>query len=148
MKIEDKMMDWQAFTPISFLGGLIIGVAASLLLTGIGRIAGVSGITASVIRVKSVEPWQVLFLIGLIISPLIYQLIAPLPTVEVTSSVPLLIVAGLLVGFGTQLGSGCTSGHGICGLARFSKRSLVAVITFMATGIITVTLLRQVFGLS
>ncbi|WP_227677439.1 YeeE/YedE family protein [Psychrobacter ciconiae] len=135
-------MDWQAFTPISFLGGLIIGVAASLLLLGIGRIAGVSGITASVIRVKSVAPWQVLFLIGLIISPLIYQIIVPLPTIEVTSSVLLLIIAGLLVGFGTQLGSGCTSGHGICGLARFSKRSLVAVITFMATGIITVTLLR------
>lgn len=140
-------MDWQAFTPISLIGGLVIGAAASLLLTGIGRIAGVSGITASVICVKNVEPWQVLFLIGLIILPLIYQIIVPLPTVEVTSSIPVLIIAGLLVGVGTQLGSGCTSGHGICGLARFSKRSLVAVITFMATGIITVTLLRQVFGL-
>lgn len=141
------MVDWQSFTPISLIGGLVIGAAASMLLLGIGRIAGVSGITASVVRIKNVEAWQVLFLLGLIVSPLIYQLIAPLPTIEVTSSVPLLIIAGLLVGIGTQLGSGCTSGHGICGLARFSKRSLVAVLTFMATGIITVTLLRQVFGL-
>ncbi len=141
------MVDWQSFTPISLVGGLVIGVAASLLLIGIGRIAGVSGITASVVRVKGVEPWQMLFLLGLIISPLIYQFIAPLPKIEVTSSIPVLIIAGLLVGVGTQLGSGCTSGHGICGLARFSKRSLVAVITFMATGIITVTLLRHVLGL-
>lgn len=141
------MIDWQAFMPISLTGGLIIGLAASLLLIGIGQIAGVSGITASVIRVKNVEAWQVLFLIGLITSPLICQIIAPLPMIEVTSSIPLLIIAGLLVGVGTQLGSGCTSGHGICGLARFSRRSLVAVITFMATGIITVTLLRQIFGL-
>jgi len=141
------MVDWQSFTPISLIGGLVIGAAASMLLLGIGRIAGVSGITASVVRIKNVEAWQVLFLLGLIVSPLIYQLIAPLPTIEVTSSVPLLIIAGLLVGIGTQLGSGCTSGHGICGLARFSKRSLVAVLTFMATGIITVTLFQQVFGL-
>ncbi|WP_169392586.1 MULTISPECIES: YeeE/YedE family protein [Psychrobacter] len=141
------MIDWQSFTPISLVGGLVIGAAASMLLLGIGRIAGVSGITASVVRIKNVEAWQVLFLLGLIVSPLIYQLIAPLPTIEVTSSVPLLIIAGLLVGVGTQLGSGCTSGHGICGLARFSKRSLIAVITFMATGIITVTLFQQVFRL-
>jgi len=141
------MVAWQSFTSISLIGGLVIGAAASVLLLGIGRIAGVSGITASVVRIKNVEAWQVLFLLGLIVSPLIYQLIAPLPTIEVTSSVPLLIIAGLLVGIGTQLGSGCTSGHGICGLARFSKRSLVAVLTFMATGIITVTLFRQVFGL-
>lgn len=141
------MVDWQSFTPISLVGGLVIGVAASLLLIGIGRIAGVSGITASVVRVKGVEPWQMLFLLGLIISPLIYQFIAPLPKIEVTSSIPVLIIAGLLVGVGTQLGSGCTSGHGICGLTRFSKRSMVAVITFMATGIITVTLLRHVLGL-
>lgn len=141
------MVDWQSFTPISLIGGLVIGAAASMLLLGIGRIAGVSGITASVVRIKNVEAWQVLFLLGLIVSPLIYQLIAPLPTIEVTSSVPLLIIAGLLVGIGTQLGSGCTSGHGICGLARFSKRSLIAVITFMVTGIVTVTILRQVLGL-
>lgn len=141
------MVDWQSFTPISLIGGLVIGAAASMLLLGIGRIAGVSGITASVVRIKNVEAWQVLFLLGLIISPLIYQLIVPLPTIEVTSSVPLLIIAGLLVGIGTQLGSGCTSGHGICGLARFSKRSLIAVITFMVTGIVTVTILRQVLGL-
>lgn len=141
------MIDWQVFTPISLLGGLLIGIAASILLLGIGRIAGVSGITASVVRIKNTEAWQVLFLLGLMASPLIYQIIAPLPKIEVTSSIPLLILAGLLVGIGTQLGSGCTSGHGICGLARFSKRSLVAVITFMATGIVTVTILRQVLGI-
>ena len=140
-------VDWQAFTPVSLVGGLIIGVATVVLLLGIGRIAGISGISASLLKPKRVELWQVLFVLGLVISPLLYQLIAPLPPMEVTSSLPLLIGAGLLGGFGTRLGSGCTSGHGICGNARLSPRSLVATVTFMLFGILTVYIGRQVLGL-
>lgn len=143
MSIE---VDWQAFTPISLVGGIILGLATVLLLLGIGRIAGISGIVASVLKPRRVEAWQVLFVLGLVVSPLLYQQVAPLPEVQVTSSLPLLIGAGLLVGFGTRLGSGCTSGHGICGNARFSPRSLVATITFMAAGILTVYIGRQLLG--
>ena len=91
--------------------------------------------------------WQVLFIAGLVLSPLLYSVFRPLPDIEVTTSLPLLIAAGLLVGFGTRLGSGCTSGHGICGNARLSPRSMVATATFMVFGIITVFIGRQVLGL-
>lgn len=139
-------IDWQVFTPISLVGGLILGVATVILLLGIGRIAGISGIASSLLQPKKVELWQVLFIIGLIISPLLYQLFATLPTMEVTDSLPLLIAAGLIVGFGTRLGSGCTSGHGICGNARLSPRSMVATITFIGFGILTVYVGRQLLG--
>lgn len=140
-------IDWQVFTPISLVGGLILGVATVILLLGIGRIAGISGITSSLLKPKRVEMWQVLFIAGLVLSPLLYSVFKPLPDIEVTTSLPLLIAAGLLVGFGTRLGSGCTSGHGICGNARLSPRSMVATATFMAFGIITVFIGRQVLGL-
>ena len=140
-------IDWQVFTPISLVGGLILGVATVILLLGIGRIAGISGITSSLLKPKRVEMWQVLFIAGLILSPLLSSVFRPLPDIEVTTSLPLLIAAGLLVGFGTRLGSGCTSGHGICGNARLSPRSMVATATFMAFGIITVFIGRQVLGL-
>lgn len=140
-------VDWQAFTPISLVGGLMLGVATVILLLGIGRIAGISGIASSLFKPKRVEAWQVLFILGLIVSPLLYKLVAPLPIMQVTSSLPLLIGAGLLVGFGTRLGSGCTSGHGICGNARFSPRSLAATVTFMLFGILTVYIGRHVLGL-
>ena len=140
-------IDWQAFTPISLVGGLMLGVATVILLLGIGRIAGISGIFSSLLKPKRVEMWQVLFIAGLVISPLLYKLVRPLPDVEVSTSLPLLIVAGLLVGFGTRLGSGCTSGHGICGNARLSPRSMAATVTFMLFGIVTVYLGRQVLGL-
>lgn len=140
-------IDWQVFTPISLVGGLILGVATVILLLGIGRIAGISGITSSLLKPKRVETWQVLFIAGLVLSPLLYSVFKPLPDIEVTTSLPLLIAAGLLVGFGTRLGSGCTSGHGICGNARLSPRSMVATATFMAFGIITVFIGRQVLGL-
>lgn len=140
-------IDWQAFTPISLVGGLMLGVATVVLLLGIGRIAGISGIAASLLKPKRIEMWQVLFIVGLIVSPLVYQLASPLPIVQVTSSLPLLIGAGLLVGFGTRLGSGCTSGHGICGNARLSPRSMVATVTFIGFGVITVYIGRQVLGL-
>ena len=140
-------VDWQVFTPISLVGGMMLGVATVILLLGIGRIAGISGIGASLLKPKRVETWQVLFILGLIISPLLYQLFATLPIMEVTSSLPLLIGAGLLVGFGTRLGSGCTSGHGICGNARLSPRSMAATVTFMLFGVLTVYIGRHVLGL-
>ena len=140
-------IDWQVFTPISLVGGLILGVATVILLLGIGRIAGISGITSSLLKPKRVEMWQVLFIAGLVLSPLLYSVFRPLPDIEVTTSLPLLVAAGVLVGFGTRLGSGCTSGHGICGNARLSPRSMVATATFMVFGIITVFIGRQVLGL-
>lgn len=140
-------VDWQTFTPISLVGGLMLGVATVILLLGIGRIAGISGIFSSLLKPKRVEMWQILFIIGLIASPLLYSLVRPLPDVEISTSLPLLIGAGLLVGFGTRLGSGCTSGHGICGNARMSPRSMVATVTFMFFGIVTVYIGRHVLGL-
>ena len=140
-------VDWQAFTPISLVGGVIIGAATVLLLLGIGRITGISGIASRLLKPKKVKAWQILFIVGLVISPLLYQLVAPLPIVEITRSWPLLIGAGLLVGFGTRLGSGCTSGHGICGNARLSPRSMVATATFMLFGILTVYIGRHLLGL-
>ncbi|MEJ6552193.1 MULTISPECIES: YeeE/YedE family protein [Psychrobacter] len=140
-------IDWQAFTPISLVGGLMLGVATVILLLGIGRIAGISGIFSSLLKPKRVEMWQVLFILGLVISPVLYRLARPLPNVEISTSLPLLIAAGLLVGFGTRLGSGCTSGHGICGNARLSPRSLAATVTFMLLGIVTVYIGRHVLGL-
>ncbi|MGP5313080.1 YeeE/YedE family protein [Psychrobacter faecalis] len=140
-------IDWQAFTPISLVGGLMLGVATAILLLGIGRIAGISGIFSSLLKPKRVEMWQVLFIAGLIVSPLLYRLVKPLPVLEISTSIPLLIAAGLLVGFGTRLGSGCTSGHGICGNARLSPRSMAATVTFMLFGILTVYIGRHVSGL-
>ena len=140
-------IDWQAFTRISLVGGMMLGVATVILLLGIGRIAGISGIIASLLKPKRVEMWQVLFILGLVVSPVLYSLVRPLPDIEVSTSLPLLIAAGLLVGFGTRLGSGCTSGHGICGNARLSPRSMAATVTFMFFGILTVYIGRQVLGL-
>ena len=140
-------IDWQAFTPISLVGGLMLGVATVILLLGIGRIVGISGIFSSLLKPKRVEMWQVLFILGLVVSPVLYSLVRPLPDIEVSTSLPLLIAAGLLVGFGTRLGSGCTSGHGICGNARLSPRSMAATVTFMFFGILTVYIGRQVLGL-
>ena len=140
-------IEWQAFTPISLVGGLMLGVATVILLLGIGRIAGISGIVSSVLKPKNIEMWQVLFIAGLIVSPLLYRLVKPLPVLDISTSIPLLIAAGLLVGFGTRLGSGCTSGHGICGNARLSPRSMAATVTFMLFGILTVYIGRHVLGL-
>ena len=140
-------IDWQAFTPISLVGGLMLGVATAILLLGVGRIAGISGIFSSLLKPKRVEMWQVLFIAGLIVSPLLYRLVKPLPVLDISTSIPLLIAAGLLVGFGTRFGSGCTSGHGICGNARLSPRSMAATVTFMLFGILTVYIGRHVLGL-
>lgn len=126
-------------------GGALIGAAAALLLLGNGRILGASGILGSLLDRRLPADWteRALFLAGLLASPFLYAAFGGRPVLEVTASPLLLVAAGLLVGFGTRMGSGCTSGHGVCGMPRLSRRSLVAVPVFMATAIVTVTLLRH-----
>ena len=137
--------------PLGFAlgGGLLIGAAAALLLLMAGRIAGVSGMVATVARIADAgPPWRLAaaFVIGLPIGAALVSLAGRRPEIAVTSSVPALIAAGLLVGFGTRLGNGCTSGHGVCGIGRLSPRSLAATLTFMATAAATVFTVRHVIG--
>lgn len=137
------------FTPYSaLLGGSLIGLSASLLLLGTGRIAGISGIVAGVIGPTSDgRLWRMLFLLGLIAGGLIVRAVtADAIPVVVSTSTSELVAAGLLVGFGTRVANGCTSGHGVCGIARLAPRSIVATVTFMLAGAITVHVLRRGFG--
>jgi uncharacterized membrane protein YedE/YeeE len=138
-------IDWANFTPwTSLAGGITIGIAAALLILFIGRVAGISGVLGEMLRPNATDKgWRIAFIAGLIVAPLAYQLVHELPFVTINAKWPLLIAAGLLVGIGTRYGAGCTSGHGVCGLSRFSKRSLVATIAFMAAGFITVFVLRH-----
>lgn len=128
------------FTPISaLLGGIIIGFAVLLFFLFNGRLIGISGIASNFITQQDKRFDNFLFLIGLILGPIIYQLFSKeVITINITNSIYLLGIAGLLVGLGTSIGSGCTSGHGICGISRFSLRSIIATITFMIVGILTV----------
>jgi uncharacterized membrane protein YedE/YeeE len=139
------MIDWDQFTPESALsGGLLIGLACALLWLLNGRIAGVIGITAGTFTsVSSERSWRLAFILGLVLSSWLWLQLAPLPKAEVTGNYGLLAAAGLLVGIGARLGSGCTSGHGVCGLARLSLRSLVATLTFMAVAVLTVFIVRH-----
>ena len=132
-------------TPLA--GGLLIGIAASLLLYLLGRIAGISGILWGAVSGQPDNAWRWLFVLGLLAGPLLYHQAANVPFPS-ASQAPgwLTVVAGLLVGLGVKLGSGCTSGHGVCGLGRLSLRSLAATLTFMATGMATVYLTRHVLG--
>lgn len=130
-------------------GGLLIGIAAALFLLLSGRIAGVSGLAATAARIaEGGPPWlqAVAFVAALPVGALIVSFLIRMPEVQVTSSLPVLIAAGLLVGFGTRLGSGCTSGHGVCGLARLSFRSIAATATFITLGFFTVFLVRHLIG--
>jgi uncharacterized membrane protein YedE/YeeE len=134
------------FTPISaIMGGLLIGTAAMLTLWTNGRIAGISGILSGAMFPKQQDTlWRLLFIDGLLLGGAVYA-IASGGLEVITQASPLMtVIAGLLVGFGTRMGSGCTSGHGICGIARFSQRSFVATGTFMLAGFITVYLVRHV----
>lgn len=141
------MIDWAAFTPYSSLaGGVLIGLATAILILGVGRVAGISSIVGGLFGGHSREPWRWYFLIGLVASPWLYALFAVIPTPQVTPNSSLLISAGLLVGIGTRYGGGCTSGHGICGLSRLSVRSLVATLSFMAMGFVTVYAMRHLLG--
>lgn len=134
---------------VALAGGLLIGTAAALLLLLSGRIAGVSGMAAAATRIASSGtrwPQAAAFVLGLPIGAAAVSAFVRQADVQVTSSVPLLVAAGLLVGFGTRLGNGCTSGHGVCGLARLSPRSVAATAIFMAAGFITVYIVRHVIG--
>lgn len=139
------------FTPwTGLLGGLLIGLAASGLLISDGKIAGISGILGRCIRPASGDlAWRIAFLLGLPVgSWLMARAISGPAAFSLTANPALLAAGGLLVGYGTQLGNGCTSGHGVCGLARRSRRSLVATITFMSSAAITTFVLRHVLGVS
>lgn len=133
---------------LPLLGGVLIGVASVAMMAFLGRIAGISGIVSGLLRPRSGDvSWRALFVGGLVAGGLLMSLLRPDAfAIEVDRSFGAVIVAGLLVGFGTRLGSGCTSGHGVCGLSRLSRRSVVATLTFMAAGVATATVVRVVFG--
>ena len=142
------MIDWAHFTPWqSLAGGVLIGVAPALFLLFNGRIAGISGILGGLLRPIAADiGWRMAFLLGLLSAPVIYGFAAPLPSVHVDATMTTLNVAGLLVGVGTRYGSGCTSGHGVCGLSRLSPRSIVATASFMLAGFVTVFIVRHLIG--
>jgi hypothetical protein len=141
-------IDWSAFTPWPALaGGVLIGLAAVLLVLLVGRIAGISGVLAGLLKpVKGDVAWRTAFVLGLVGAPLAYRLVAALPLPHIDAGYGALVAAGLLVGVGTRYGSGCTSGHGVCGLSRLSPRSLVATLAFMGAGFATVFVLRHLLG--
>jgi len=136
------------FSPwTSLAGGLLIGLAVSILIVFNGRIAGISGMVGGLFKpAKNEMAWRWAFIFGLIIAPIIYGLVTAMPEVEVSASHWQLILAGLLVGIGTRYASGCTSGHGICGIARLSRRSIAATLLFMASGMAVVYVMRHVIG--
>ncbi|QJD92550.1 YeeE/YedE family protein [Duganella dendranthematis] len=138
-------IDTMAFTPGAALaGGLLIGLAAAVFVLFNGRIAGISGILGGLIKPRSGDiGWRLAFTGGLIGAPVIYSLFWRLPDIHIEANPVTLIIAGLIVGFGTRIGSGCTSGHGVCGISRLSPRSIVATLTFMAMGFVTVFLVRH-----
>ncbi|HEY7885061.1 MAG TPA: YeeE/YedE thiosulfate transporter family protein [Cellvibrionaceae bacterium] len=131
---------------IALIGGVLIWLAAVLLLAFLGRIAGISGIVWGAVTTPASSAWRWLFLVGLLVGAWFYHAISGV-SFPVPSGLPWwqAAIAGILVGFGVKLGSGCTSGHGVCGIGRLSMRSLIATLTFMATGIITVFVLRHIF---
>ena len=141
-------IDWQAFTPgAAALGGLLIGLAAVVLVLAAGRVAGISGIVGGLTRpVKGDVAWRLTFVGGLLGAGLAFRAAGWFPDVRLDASTPVLVVAGLLVGFGTRLGSGCTSGHGVCGLSRLSPRALAATLAFMAAGFATVYVARHLLS--
>ncbi|MFZ1416187.1 MAG: YeeE/YedE family protein [Defluviicoccus sp.] len=142
----------QAFTPFEAVaGGSLIGLAAVLLMLANGRIAGISGIVGGLMPSGEARPddigWRMAFISGLIGGPGLMRLVGwPWPDIRIEASVPVIVVAGFLVGFGARIGSGCTSGHGVCGLARGSRRSLVATVTFMLTAAAVVFVIRHRIG--
>lgn len=141
-------VDWSAFTPVSALaGGVLIGLSAGLMMMLDGRIAGVSGILGGLLRpVPGERGWRAAFLAGLVAAPAAWGLVAVLPSITVAAGWPVLVAGGLLVGIGTRFASGCTSGHGVCGLSRLSLPSLLATLCFMATGFATVFTVRHLLG--
>jgi len=141
-------IDWTHFTPWHALaGGILIGVAAALFALFNGRIAGISGIVAGLLRpMRGDNAWRLAFIGGLVVAPLAWRLFAVLPEARIDAGYGTLVTAGLLVGIGTRCGGGCTSGHGVCGLSRLSPRSLVATLSFMGAGFATVFVVRHLIG--
>ena len=139
-------LDWAHFTLFqSLAGGLLIGLAAGALVLGMGRILGAAGIVGGIVDPHPSDvDWRASLILGLLLAPTILSLFMTVKAPAIESSWPVLIVAGLLVGFGTRLGSGCTSGHGICGVSRLSPRSIAATALFMASGFATVFIIRHV----
>jgi len=139
---------WNQFTPwASLAGGLLVGLAAALFILLHGRVLGISGILGGLVRPRRGDAgWRIAFLAGLLLAPTLWALFAPPVVPRIEAGWPMLVVAGLLVGWGTRQGSGCTSGHGVCGLSRLSPRSLAATLAFMAAGFATVFLLRHVLA--
>ncbi|GAB3470648.1 YeeE/YedE family protein [Polaromonas eurypsychrophila] len=138
-------IDWNHFTPwASLAGGILLGLASALFILVNGRILGISGIVGGLFRPKSGDVgWRLSFLLGLLVAPMLYFLVAGPTSVRIDAGWTTVVVAGLLVGVGTRYGSGCTSGHGVCGLARLSPRSLMATLAFMGAGFVTVYLVRH-----
>ncbi len=138
-------IDWNSFTPWTALaGGLMLGLASALFILINGRILGISGIVGGLLRPRAGDTsWRLLFVLGLFAAPLLYGLVTNLPQSRVEASWITVVIAGILVGLGTRIGSGCTSGHGVCGLSRLSPRSVIATMTFMGAGFLTVYVLRQ-----
>jgi uncharacterized membrane protein YedE/YeeE len=141
-------IDWPHFTPWASLGGgALIGASAALLVLLNGRIAGISGILGGLLRpARGDVNWRIAFVLGIVIAPLAFGMFIPLPSVQIDAATSTLIAAGLLVGIGTRYGSGCTSGHGVCGLSRLSPRSMVATAAFMVAGFVTVFVVRHLIG--
>ena len=142
-------IDWANFTPGTALaGGALLGFAAVLLLILNGRIAGISGVAGGLLQRGAAgdKAWRLAFVLGIVAAPVLYRAFAVLPEITIEADWLTLAVAGLLVGFGSRYGSGCTSGHGVCGLSRLSSRSLVATLVFMATGFAAVFAVRHLLG--
>lgn len=141
-------IDWSSFTPWTALsGGVLIGIAAAILIIFNGRIAGISGILAGLLVPQKKETlWRAAFILGIVATPFIWSSFATLPAIQIDAGYPVLILAGLLVGIGTAYGSGCTSGHGVCGMSRLSLRSVAATISFMLAGFVTVYIVRHLIG--
>ena len=143
-------IDWVHFTPwTSLAGGILLGIASAMMVLLSGRILGISGILGGLLAPRTGDMgWRLAFLLGMGASPMVFAALMPpelLPVVRIDASEPLIALAGVLVGLGTRYGSGCTSGHGVCGLSRLSPRSLVATLSFMAAGFAIVYLLRHAF---
>jgi uncharacterized protein len=141
-------IDWNAFTPwASLAGGALIGVAAAMFVLLNGRIAGISGVLGGLLTpVRGDIAWRAAFVLGLVGAPLLYALATELPQPRIDAGYAGLVLAGVLVGAGTRYGSGCTSGHGVCGISRLSPRSLIATAAFMAAGFATVFIVRHLIG--
>ena len=141
-------IDWSAFSPWPALaGGVLIGLAAAMFILLNGRIVGISGIVGGLFSARGGDvSWRILIIAGMLLAPVLWIFLVERPVIRIDAGYPLLIIAGLLVGISTRYGAGCTSGHGVCGISRFSPRSIVATLAFMGTGFVTVYIMRHLLA--